>query len=153
MKYFFAILAMLLAVSPAAAAPGVEVINVVQVERMVVVDGHVRIVLTQAELVVPGDKINVSIQYRNGGAKPVSDFVITNPVPAGVQYVGDATPVATVSVDGGHSWGDLAALKIRSADGSARTAQPADVTHLRWVLNGAIAPGASGKVSFRGVVR
>jgi hypothetical protein len=39
------------------------------------------------------------------------------------------------------------------ADGIARPAQAADVTHVRWTLGDPVPSGGAGELSFRGVVK
>lgn len=153
MKIFpFAIIALSL-VGAAQAAPTVELSSKIQVEKQVTVNGKQQTVLRDPKPVFPGDRLVITISYRNATGKPVNDFVVNNPVPAAVQFTGEASPGVQVSVDGGRSFGPLSALKVRKADDTIRAAQPVDVTHLRWVLAGAMLPGASGSLSFRGVVR
>jgi hypothetical protein len=91
--------------------------------------------------------------YRNGGKVPATNFAMTNPMPTGVGYLGSDDASATVSVDGGKTFGPLATAKVRGADGKPRAATPGDVTHVRWVLNSAIPVGSTGKFSFRGIVK
>ena len=102
--------------------------------------------------VVPGDKLIFRTGYRNGGAAPAVRFVVTNPVPAAVAWTGEGSAGVAVSVDGGRSFGPLAALRVRGAGGQPRAATPADVTHLRWTV-ATIAPGGTGQLSYRGIVR
>lgn len=143
----------LLAPGAASAANGVTLQSTVFVEKSVPDgEGRNRIVLEEPKVVTPGDRLVFILNYRNAGATPASDFVVTNPLPAAVAYQGGADK-ADVSIDGGRSWGLLATLKVREADGSWRGARPEDVTHLRWALRGAIPAGAQGKLSFRGIVR
>lgn len=137
----------------ALAAQSVELSSKIQVERTTVVGGKSRTVLADPKPVFPGDRLVFTISYRNASGKPVTDFVVNNPVPASVQFTGEASPGLVVSVDGGKSFAPLATLKVRKADGTVRGAQAGDVTHLRWVLAGAMAPGAAGTLNFRGTVR
>ncbi len=109
-------------------------------------------------IVVPGDRIIFTLRYVNNGAEPASGFRATNPMPAPVQFVSVAEDWAEVSVDGGKSWGKLAQLKVtaKNADGTGdvlRAATPEDVTHVRWVFATAIPPGATGSVSYRGLIK
>lgn len=99
--------------------------------------------------VVPGDRIAFTLRYRNTGAEPVDDFVITNPLPAPVMLAQDGD--FEVSVDGGKTWGRLSALTVTEAD-ATRPATTADATHVRWKL-ARIAPAATGEVSYFGVVK
>src|SRR3546814_19827249 len=82
-----------------------------------------------------------------------NSFVITNPIPDQMVYAGTDTPGEVVSVDGGRSSGPIAEMKVADADGVERTAMPADVTHVRWVINRAMPTGGGGPLSFRAVLR
>ena len=57
-----------------------------------------------------------------------------------------------VSVDGGKTWGKLSQLSVTKPGASARAAEAADVTHVRWVIP-VIAPGAAGTLEYHAVVR
>lgn len=153
MKYAVAALFALSLSGAALAAQSVELSSKIQVERTTVVGGKSRTVLADPKPVFPGDRLVFTISYRNASGKPVTDFVVNNPVPASVQFTGESSPGLVVSIDGGKSFAPLATLKVRKADGALRGAQAGDVTHLRWVLTGAMAPGAAGTLNFRGTVR
>lgn len=108
--------------------------------------------------VVPGDNVLFSLFVKNGGAEPAVGFKATNPMPAAVRFASVAEDWAEVSVDGGKSWGKLAALKVMAKDAAGtaevlRPATPDDVTHVRWVFSTVIAPGTERTVSYRGVVK
>jgi hypothetical protein len=103
--------------------------------------------------VTPGEALVVMLEYRNGGARPAAGFVIDNPIPGAVSFTGVEQPWATVSIDGGKSYGTLASLKVKGADGTMRPAIPSDVTHVRWKFAQPIAPGAGGRVMFFGTVK
>jgi uncharacterized repeat protein (TIGR01451 family) len=153
MRIFLALL-MLLTPGIAFAANDVVLSSAVFVEKMVAdTNGRAKVILEAPKVVVPGDKLVFVLSYRNAGAQPATDFVVTNPLPGAVSYQGTADDAAQVSVDGGRNWGALAALRIKEADGDVRSARMEDVTHVRWPMRKAIAPGAKGKLSFRGIVR
>jgi uncharacterized repeat protein (TIGR01451 family) len=153
MKLLLALFA-LLAPAVAHAANDVSLTSSVFVEKSVPqTDGKTRLVLEEPKVVVPGDRLVFVLAYKNLGAKPATDFVVTNPMPGAVAYQGTADAGAIVSIDGGKNWGTLAALKVRKADGSVRAAYPEDVTHVRWAMKAPIPVGAVGKLSFRGVVK
>lgn len=108
--------------------------------------------------IIPGDRVVFTLRYQNKGALPATGFRATNPMPGPVQFVEAAEEWAEVSVDGGINWGKLSDLLVaaKSAEGTAptmRAASAEDVTHVRWVFNQAIAPGAEGSLSYRGVVK
>ena len=150
------VLAFVALVMPAAAfaASAVTLDSSVFVERVAEdAAGAKTLVLEAPKVVTPGDRLLFVLSYSNGGDKPATDFVVTNPVPDAVVYSEAEGEGALVSVDGGKSWGDLQALKVRASDGAERTAQPADVTHIRWTFSKPIPAGQTGKLSFRGVVK
>jgi uncharacterized repeat protein (TIGR01451 family) len=145
--------AALTAAMPAFAAP-LELASSVFVERAQKrADGSIATVLEEPKLVVPGDQLVFVVRYKNVGAQPASKFTVTNPIPRAVAFSGTADGTEMVSVDGGKNWGFLSQLKVAKADGTLRTALPADVTHIKWNLSQTLAAGAESKLIFRGVVR
>jgi uncharacterized repeat protein (TIGR01451 family) len=153
MKLVFLMLALIM---PAAASAANEVTlsSQVFVERVKQdAEGKPRTVREKPEVVTPGDKLVFVLSYSNGGAQPAADFTLTNPIPQAVAYAAAEGAGSAVSVDGGKTWGQLAALKVALPDGTSRAALPADVTHVRWRLAQPIPAKSGGEVSFRGVVR
>lgn len=152
MKIWFALLA-LLAPVVAMAADNVSLTSKVYVERTKPgADGKPVTVREEPGVVTPGDRLAFVLRYRNAGPQPATGFTLTNPIPAAVAFTGTDDSSASVSVDGGKSWGALAALKVVAADGTSRPAVAADVTHVRWSFSQPIAAGSGGELSFRGVV-
>lgn len=115
--------------------------------------GKAATVLEPPRAVARGDRLLFVLSYRNEGAEPASGFVVTNPVPDAVAFVGADDAEADVSVDWGRSWGKLSALRVTRPDGTSRAAEPDDVTHVRWSFRHAIGAGQSGKLSFRAISR
>lgn len=115
-------------------------------------DGKQRTELVDPDTIVPGDRLVFGTDYANKGAEPVTNFTVTNPLPAAVRLAPDADPALAVSVDGGKTWGVLSALTLTRADGATRPATHDDVTHVRWVLP-SIAPGASGRLTYPAIIR
>lgn len=153
MRILFFILAFLAPV-PALAADDVALDSAVFVERSVTgADGKQSVVREEPKLVTPGDKLVFVLSYKNAGSAPAESFVVTNPIPASVSFVASDSPGADFSVDGGKSWGALAALRVKGADGKLRAAAASDITHVRWAFAKAIPVAGTGKLSFRGVVR
>jgi uncharacterized repeat protein (TIGR01451 family) len=153
MKLFLILLALLLP-SAALAQNQVALTSQVFVERTVTdASGAAHVALEPPGVVTPGDHLVFVLSYRNNGAAPASDFVVSNPIPDSVVFDGTGSPGAVYSVDGGRTWGALAALSVRGADGNSRPATPADVTGVRWRFAQAIAAGAGGELRFRGVVK
>ncbi len=152
MKIWLALFA-LLAPAAAAAADNVSLTSKVLVERAKPgADGKPVVVREEPGVVTPGDRLVVVLSYRNKGAEPATGFTLTNPIPESVAFTGTDDQSASVSVDGGKSWGPLASLKVVAADGTSRPAVAADVTHIRWSFGRPIAAGSGGELSFRGVV-
>lgn len=151
-KQIAGILAFTLAVPAAHAAEPVELHGDVKLEKTVTENGVSRQVLAEPAVVVPGDRLLFSTRYRNTGAAAVKNFVVTNPLPAGIVLSDLGADPVQVSVDGGKGWGALAALKVPDSKGGQRAAVPGDVTHVRWTLP-IVQPSAGGTLSFRAVVR
>jgi len=152
MKIWLALLA-LLAPATAMAADNVSLTSKVLVERIKPgADGKPVTVREEPGVVVPGDRLAFVLSYRNRGAEPATGFTLTNPIPASVAFSGTDDSSASVSVDGGKSWGKLETLKVANPDGTSRPAVAADVTHIRWSFAKPIAAGSGGELSFRGVV-
>jgi uncharacterized repeat protein (TIGR01451 family) len=153
MKFILILLAFLLP-SAALAQSQVALNSEVFVERTTRdANGAARVALEAPGVVTPGDPLVFVLHYRNNGATPAADFVVTNPIPESVSFVSSESAGAVYSVDGGRTWGALAALQVRNADGTSRPAGPADVTHVRWRLAQAIPAGATGELRFRGTVK
>lgn len=148
---------MLATASTALAAPAgpVNITTTVLAEtRIPAANGTTQIKLVPAKRVVPGDHVVYQIQVTNSGAKPASGVVIANPVPASMQYAGPATnsPAPEVSADG-KSFGQLASLRIATADGRARPATAADVRVVRWRLAQPVPAGGAQQVAFRALLK
>jgi hypothetical protein len=109
--------------------------------------------LQPATKVLPGDALVLMQKWKNETGKPVTGFVINSPVPKATVFSGSPQPAPEVSVDGGKTFGALAALKVKNADGSLRAAVPQDVTNVRWTMAQAIPAGASGSVAYFAVVK
>jgi hypothetical protein len=103
--------------------------------------------------IVPGDRLLFINRYHNRGENDVTGFVVNNPVHKAVTFVEVLEDWALVSVDGGQTFGKLAALSVTGGEQASRPATAADVTHIRWALPSPIAPGASGELRFRGTVK
>ena len=137
-------------VTAPAFAQAVELKGDVKVVRQVTENGKTTEKLEEPNQVLPGDQLVFTTRYTNGGTQPATDFVVTNPLPGPVKLA--KVNGFEVSVDGGKTFGSLAALKATGADGKPRAAELADVTHVRWRV-ASIAPGASGEVKYFAEVR
>jgi uncharacterized repeat protein (TIGR01451 family) len=115
-------------------------------------NGTERTELVAPGTIVPGDRLIFGTDYANTGTDTVTNFTVTNPLPAAVRLAPDADPTLTVSIDGGQAWGVLATLSKTNSDGTTRPATHADVTHVRWVL-ASIAPRAKGRLTYPAIIR
>lgn len=106
------------------------------------------------DVVVPGDRVRVTLTFTNRGTAAASGVNLVNPIPEGLAYDGtDDTAGFGVSIDAGKNFGPLADLAIPVEGSVPRPATTADVTHVRWLWSDAIAPGESRSVAFFGRVR
>lgn len=147
--------AALMALAPSAAlaqASPIQLTGDVKVNRVVVENGKEKHVLSDPSVVVPGDALVFTTTYQNKGADAVKDFVVTNPLPSAVMLAPEGAEKLVVSVDGGRTFGLLASLTVKDAEGKPRPAQASDVTHIRWILP-VVPAGAQGALSYNGIVR
>lgn len=155
MKYSVLAPAMLATLAAVPAAAQVTLDNkVLREEVKTAPNGARTTTLVPTRNIAPGATAVYVMTYKNGSAKPVSDLVISNPVPRDVVYIGAGanSPAPSVSVDGGRTFGPIERATVRSG-ASVRPAQFSDVTNVRWVVTGPVAPGASGSVSYRARIR
>lgn len=149
------------AYAQSAAANQVSLSSEVFIERTEIAeDGTEKTVLkTPADVVViPGDKLKFILSYNNSTGEAVNQFKATNPIPSAVVFTDVREDWAQLSVDNGKNWGKLETLTVEVVDETngttvTRAASNADVTHVRWVFDVAMANGASGELSYRGIVR
>jgi uncharacterized repeat protein (TIGR01451 family) len=108
----------------------------------------------------PRDLIEYRLTYANTGASAVRTVSITDPIPAGTEYVvrtathPDGAAV-TFSVDRGKTFHAWPVQVQRIVDGrEVWTDAPASmVTHVRWTLNDELAPAEKVNLAYRAVVR
>jgi uncharacterized repeat protein (TIGR01451 family) len=106
------------------------------------------------DVVVPGDRVRISLAFTNNGAEPASGVVIANPIPQALMFDGtDDQAGFGVSVDGGKQFAPLSELSVPVEGTKPRAATEADVTHVRWKWPDPIAPGQTRTVAFFGRVR
>ncbi len=103
--------------------------------------------------VVPDSVVIFTTTYTNKGKQPATGVAITNPVPKNMAYLegtaeGKDTKVQ-VSVDYGKTYGLPGAVTVKDSAGKSRKATAADYTTIKWTRTTALAPGASGTVTFR----
>ena len=109
---------------------------------------------TSPDVVVPGDRVRITLIFTNGGAAPAADVKIVNPIPEGLVFDGTSDPKDfTVSVDGGQTFGAIEMLTVPVAGAAPRPATVFDVTHVRWLWSTPIPVGTSRAVAFFGKVK
>jgi uncharacterized repeat protein (TIGR01451 family) len=105
-----------------------------------------------------GDELHYTVRVTNPGTEPVTDVVVTKRLPYGVQYQrGSATgPACDVlfSRDGGTTFHPPERTPSGSSRRTTRGPAPpptptADYTHVRWVLQRPLRPGATALLRFR----
>ena len=101
-------------------------------------------VIEPADRLRPGDRVVTIVTWKRTGPADTG-FTVTNPLPRALAYQGSAAPREEVSVDGGRTWGALAALR---AGHHAATAE--DVTHVRWRV---ASPAPEGRIAYSAIVR
>lgn len=136
------------------AAPAMALTATQTVKKEIVTvdeNGVERITYEAAELVTPGERVAYSLDYVNDKAEPATDLVLTMPIPEVVSYIegsarGEGTEI-TYSVDGTNFYS-------RDALGQmAEAASAEDVTHIRYVIAGPVAPGEAGSLIFSGTLK
>ena len=112
--------------------------------------------LVPAETVTPGERVVYTTSFRNTGAEPADNVVITNPISENLLYVeGSAFGPGLdleFSVDGGESFASADALTVVD-DAGERGATPEDYTHIRWSLPGSLDAGAQGVMRFTAILK
>lgn len=142
------------AVASTAAGP-LAVTSQILVERhRSTADGTVRIELVEAKRAAPGDRLTVTLAYRNVGRQPIANVVLANPVPRQLAYRGPApgSPAPELSVDGQH-FASLDGLRVGLPGGGTRAAGSDDIVAVRWRLPAPVAPGTGGALAFRAVLK
>jgi len=135
--------------------------NSLRNKRIVVTNDDGREQVESASEALPGETLEYRLTYENTSEAPLRALVITGPVPASTDYVGDsaATMVASelvVSIDGGTTWEAEPVIRTRTnADGSTEeyTVPPAEYTHVRWQSGQQLAAGATQEFRYRVVVQ
>jgi uncharacterized repeat protein (TIGR01451 family) len=119
-------------------------------------DGSQQVAFIAAEEVTPGERVLYSIAYANDGADDAANVKLVMPVPGEVAYIensatGEGTNIA-FSVDGGETFAPRGDLTI-TVDGVSRIALADEITHISWIFAGDIAPGATGDISYLGMLK
>lgn len=130
-----------------------------RVEQEIVVKdetGKPTIKRVAADAVAPGEEVIYTLAFKNDGDEPADAMVLVMPVPAEISYVegsvtGAGAKVA-FSADGGQTYVGRGRLTVVE-NGVARPARGDEITHIKWTLGAPLNAGATGEVSYRGLLR
>ena len=99
---------------------------------------------------LPGDVVRYSMVFTNTTTGAITNVKLDNPLPAGLQYVAGsarstrADAPAEFSADGGRTFAAQPMETVVVNGGRTTRPVPAErYTHVRWVIRGAVAPGAT----------
>jgi uncharacterized repeat protein (TIGR01451 family) len=110
--------------------------------------GQVVTALARPLKITPGDHVVYILTYKNGGSKPASHVVVTNPIPADLEYAGSSDgPTPLVSVDN-KTFAPLNQLKDVHG-GVVTAATAADVIAVQWALVDPVPAGGQMRMTFR----
>jgi uncharacterized repeat protein (TIGR01451 family) len=109
----------------------------------------------------PGTILAYTLHATNRSGSDVYDARIEDPIPNGTTLLPGSVDVngltITASIDGGESWKSFPVLVAAGEDAAGQPVYqqaPGDsYTHLRWLLDGPLPPGATKEVSFKVQVR
>lgn len=144
------IFAVSLGLGQAAMAQGTAVTSRLVAQRVEVVDG--KAVATPAGEGKPGETIEYSGSYRNGGTAAVEKLLATIPVPVGTSFIaGSSNPAPAQASTDGTRFAPMPLIRtVRQSNGSERR-EPvplSDYRAVRWEI-GTLPPGSSSVVSLR----
>ena len=146
----FLLAASSLIVSQGALAQNPALTSKLTAQRVELVEG--KSVLKPATEVKPGDVIEYSSVYQNGGSVAVDKLQATVPVPPGTTLIGGSAqpPQAPAPIDGIRFAPMPLVRTVKKSDGSERKENVplADYRALRWEI-GTLRAGSSSAVSLR----
>lgn len=135
------------------------VVAVQSVEKEIIVtneNGTPQVKRVKADAVAPGEEVIYTLSYRNEDDESAEAMVLVMPVPEEISYIegsvaGEGSRIA-FSADKGATYVGRGRLTVVE-DGAERPAKSNEITHIKWTLSEPLAAGASGTVSFRGVLK
>lgn len=121
-------------------------------------DGSVEVKRVELDKAVPGDTVVYTTTYRNISAVAVDAGAgITNEIPNNILYVeGSAQcdqPCQVLFSVNGSDFAPKEALTVLDEEGNTVPASAKDFTRLRWVIQDAIAPAATGQVMYKAKIK
>lgn len=151
-----ALAALPVSTSPATAQGGGTLTSKIELEKALPTAHRTAELYTYVDpdVVVPGDRVRVTLTFTNNSTAPATGVNITNPIPEGLAFNRtDDIRDFSVSVDDGKSFGSLASLTVPVENAAPRAAISSDVTHVRWLWSQAVAPQQSRSVAFFALVK
>lgn len=156
-RAFFAAFALASTLVGTSAWAQVEVESIVEKETIVTRDGASVVVREPADKVVPGEVVVYTYKLRNTGDAAANNVAPSTRIPEGMVYVPGSAEAegatATLSADAGQSFAPEGEVLVQGADGALRPAAPEEFTNIRWMLQGALPPGAERSVGFKAQLR
>jgi uncharacterized repeat protein (TIGR01451 family) len=115
--------------------------------------------LANNTVVQPGNVVRYTVKGTNTSDRPVTNLVVTQPVPQGTTFVLNSASFSigkgtmTYSIDSGKTYVASPTIQVKLPDGKVET-RPAPAeryTNIRWTINQPIAPkqGVSGSYQVR----
>ena len=102
-----------------------------------------------------GDVVRYRLAFTNPGAVAVRRVVLADPIPAGLRLVQGSTTASRsdarveYSVDGGRTWSAQPMETVTVEGRTERRPVPSSrYTHVRWTVDGAVAPHATVTAEF-----
>ena len=109
-----------------------------------------------ASALYPGDVIHYRLVFTNITDVAVRSIEFTDPLPAGLRYVGGSAladrgdVVISYSIDGGQVYSAQPMIEdVVDGERVTRPAPPEMYTHIRWMVPGWVQPGAQVTAEFR----
>jgi len=110
----------------------------------------------RANDVLPGDTVRYLLRFTNTRSATIRNVVFDNPVPNGMRYLlGTAaadrqSTSVTYSIDGGKTYSAEPTMQRVVNGRRVSVSAPAELyTHIRWMVQGDLLPGARVSAEFR----
>ncbi|MFK8031030.1 MAG: hypothetical protein AB8G18_12415 [Gammaproteobacteria bacterium] len=157
MKLLFALPLLLVGTAVFAQSQPITVNTVAEKEeRYTDEKGVERSRLVPVATVIPGDQVVYTITFANRGTQAADGIKIVDPVPDAMRYVADSAfgPGTTISfsADDGKTFSSADSVTV-SDGGSQRAATTNEFTHIQWVFNSPLEPGAQAYAQFKAILQ
>ena len=121
-----------------------------------VAEGRVAEEGADAPISRPGDVIEYRLSFTNTSEGPIRDVVFDDPLPSGLVYVDGSAGaerqgvLVEFSIDGGASYTPNPEIEVEEAGETLSKPAPVELyTHVRWTVQGTVAPGEEVQALFR----